>query len=41
MKDDLGGQIMNKFVELKAKTNSYLKDNHDEDKKAKRRKSVS
>ena len=35
MKEELGGQIMKKFVGLKAKTNSYLKDNNDEDKKAK------
>ena len=35
MKDELAGQIMNKFVGLRAKTYSYLKDNNDEDKKAK------
>ena len=35
MKDELGGQIMKKFVELRAKTHSYLKENNDEDKKAK------
>ena len=35
MIEELGGQIMKKFVGLKAKTNSYLKDNNDEDKKAK------
>ena len=35
MKDELGGQIMKKFVGLRAKTNCYLKDNNDEDKKAK------
>ena len=35
MKDELGGKIMKKFVGLRAKTNSYLKDNNDEDKKAK------
>ena len=34
MKDELGGQIMKKFVGLRAKTYSYVKDN-DEDKKAK------
>ena len=35
MKDKLGGQIMKEFVGLRAKTYSYLKDNNDEDKKAK------
>ena len=35
MKDKLGGQIMEEFVGLRAKTYSYLKDNNDEDKKAK------
>ena len=35
MKDEYGGQIMNKFAGLRAKTYSYLKDNNDEDKKAK------
>ena len=35
MKNDLGGQIMKEFVGLRAKTYSYLKDNNDEDKKAK------
>ena len=35
MKDELGGQIMNKFVGLTAATYSYLKDNSDEDIKAK------
>ena len=35
MKDELGGQIMKKFVGLRAKTYSYLKDNKDEDKKSK------
>ena len=35
MKDELGGQIMKELVGLRAKTYSYLKDNNDEDKKAK------
>ena len=35
MKDESSGQIMKKFVRLRAKTYSYLKDNNDEDKKAK------
>ena len=35
MKDELGGQIMKKFLELRAKTYNYLKENHDENKKAK------
>ena len=35
MKDELGGQIMNKFVALRAKTYGYLKANNDEDKKVK------
>ena len=35
MKDELGGQIMKQFLGLRAKTYSYLKDNNDEDKKAK------
>ena len=38
MKDELDGQIMKTFVGLRAKTYSYLKDNNDEDKKAKRTK---
>ena len=33
MKDKLGGQIMKKFVGLRAKAYSYLKDNNDETKK--------
>ena len=36
MKYKLGGQIMKEFVGLRAKTYSYLKDNNDEDKKAKK-----
>ena len=35
MKDKLGGKIMKEFVRLRAWTCSYLKDNNDEDKKAK------
>ena len=35
MKDELSGQTMNEFVELKAKSYNYLKDNNDEDKKSK------
>ena len=35
MKDELGRQIMIEFVGLRAKTCSYLKDNKDENKKAK------
>ena len=37
MKDELGGQIMKEFVELRAKTDSYLKHNNDEDKKKKQK----
>ena len=40
MKDELGGHIMKKFVGLRAKTHRYLKENNDEDKKAKGRKNV-
>ena len=40
MKDELGGQIIKKFVGLRAKTCSYLKDNNDEDEKAKGAKKV-
>ena len=35
MKDELSRQIMNEFVELKAKSHKYLKDNNDEYKKSK------
>ena len=35
MKDELGGQIMKEFVGLRAKTYSYLIDDHNENKKAK------
>ena len=35
MKDELGRQIMKEFLGLRAKTYSYLKDNNDEDEKAK------
>ena len=35
MKDELSRQIMKEFVGLKAKTQSYLKDNNNKDKKAK------
>ena len=35
MKDEFGGQTMKEFVRLRSKTYSYLKDNNDEDKKAK------
>ena len=38
MKDDLDGQIMKEFVGLRTKIYSYLKDNNDDDKKAKGRK---
>ena len=38
MKDELGGKILKEFVGLRPKTCSYLKDNNDDDKKAKGRK---
>ena len=34
-KEEISGEIMNKFVGLRAKTYSYLKDNNNEDKKEK------
>ena len=40
MKGELGGQIMKEFVELRAKTYSYLEYNNDEDKKTKRTKKL-
>ena len=41
MKDELGGEIMKEFVVLREKRYSYLKDNKEEDKKAKSTKSLS
>ena len=41
MKDELSGSIMKKFVGLRAKTYSYLKDLMIETKKQKAQKSVS
>ena len=41
MKDELGEHILKKFVGLRAKTYSYLKDNDDEDKKSKTDKNLS
>ena len=35
MKDELGGQIVKEFVELRAKTCCYLKDKNDKSEKAK------
>ena len=40
IKDEFGGKIMTKFVELGAKSYSYLIDDHSEDKKNKRHKKV-
>ena len=40
MKDELCGQMLKEIFGLRAKTKSYLKENTDEDKKAKTRKSV-
>ena len=40
MKGELRGPIMKEFAGLRAKTYSYLKDNNDEDKKAKETKKV-
>ena len=34
MKDELGGQIMKKFISLRPRTYAYLKDNDGENKKA-------
>ena len=41
MKEELGGQIMEKCVGLRAKIYSSLQDNNNEDKKAKAQKGVS
>ena len=38
--DEIGGQIMKEFVELRAKSYSYLKDKNDRDKKVKSPKKV-
>ena len=35
MKDELGGQIMKEFIEVRAKKYSYLKENNNENKKLK------
>ena len=40
MKNELGGEIMNKFVGLRAKTCSYLTGDNNENKKAKHTKNV-
>ena len=40
MKDELGGKIMAEFVALRPKTYSYLTNDCEEDKKAKRNKEV-
>ena len=39
-KDELGGKMRAKFVELREKTYSYLKDDCSEDKKAKKKKNI-
>ena len=41
MKDELGRKIMNEFVRLRANTYCYLKNDGNEDKKAKSTKRVS
>ena len=38
MKHELGGKIMKRFVELRAKSYSYLKDDGNEDEKARHKK---
>ena len=40
MKDELGGEIMKKFVGLRAKTYSYLNHDGSENKKGKRHKKL-
>ena len=37
MKDELDGKITKEFTVLRVKTYRYLKDNNDEDKKAKKK----
>ena len=39
MKDELGAQIIKEFIGLRAKTYCYLRDNNDEDEKARSAKS--